>query len=156
MLQEGLQMQNPSPLYYHVNCISARATAEWQTKHAFRTIGNQKGTEAWTFSHPISLAAEELLRNTCDQNLVAIYVFGTQRFSPSFRGKFPSIFTVLHNLLICSFSCSIFQSETWVETQKHNCLRENLPWLMLLEVTRRCIGKESLEQHGKSALIIWG
>lgn len=106
---------------------------------AFRTIGSQKDTEAWTFSHTISLTTAELLRNTYDQNLVAIFVFGTQRFSHCFRGKFPSVLTVLllHNLFTHFFSFSIFQSETWVETQKHNCLLENLPWLMLLEINRQ-------------------
>lgn len=47
-------------------------------KCAFRTTGDQKDTEAWTFLHTISLTTEELLRKTYYQNLVAIYVFGTQ------------------------------------------------------------------------------
>lgn len=56
----------------------------------------------------------ELFRKTYDLTLVAIHLLCLRDSHKvqSFRGKFPSVLTVLHNSFICSFSFCILQHET--------------------------------------------
>ena len=62
----------------------------------------------------VSLTIEELLRKTYDLTLAPIYLLCLKDSHKvqSYRGKFPSVLTGLHNSFMCSFSFCILQHET--------------------------------------------
>ena len=149
VLQDRLQMQSlartavpstahvtsSSPYWLHF-CKSHGRTTD-RTLHLGPSVTKRTLRPELFHVVTVNLTIEELLSKTYDLTLVARYLLCLR---DSHRVSEGSSLLSSRSCIILSYvplAFAYFNMKQQIETQKHNCLQENLPWLISLEEISR-------------------